>query len=42
LYKDALKKEKLVPVAQGQIKEIVSESPLKIKIEIEVLPEVEV
>jgi FKBP-type peptidyl-prolyl cis-trans isomerase (trigger factor) len=37
-----LKKEKLVPVAQGQIKEVVSQSPLIIKIEIEILPEVEI
>jgi len=40
LYKTALKKEKLMPVAQAEIKEIISESPLKIKIHIEVFPEV--
>jgi len=40
LYKDALKKEKIVPVAQAEIKEIISQSPLKIKMHIEVLPEV--
>jgi len=40
MYKDALKKEKIVPVAQAEIKEIISQSPLKIKMHIEVLPEV--
>ncbi len=42
MYKDAIKKEKLVPVAQWVIKEIISQSPLKIKIHIEVLPKVEI
>ena len=40
LYKEALKKEKIVPVAQAEIKEIISQSPLKIRMHIEVLPEV--
>lgn len=40
LYKEALRKEKLIPVAQAEIKEIISQSPLKIKVHIEVLPEV--
>lgn len=42
MYRKALTKEKLVPVAQWEIKEIISENPLKIKIEIEVLPEVKI
>jgi FKBP-type peptidyl-prolyl cis-trans isomerase (trigger factor) len=42
IYRTALKKENLIPVAEGQIKEIISESPLKIKIHIEVLPEVQI
>jgi FKBP-type peptidyl-prolyl cis-trans isomerase (trigger factor) len=42
IYKQALKKEKIIPVAQAEIKEIISESPLKIKVHIEVLPEVEI
>jgi len=33
---------KVVPVAQGEIKEIVSQDPLVIKIHVEVLPEVSV
>jgi FKBP-type peptidyl-prolyl cis-trans isomerase (trigger factor) len=41
IYREALMKEKLVPVAQGQITEIVTESPLVIKIQVEILPEVE-
>ena len=42
LYRKALMEAKVVPVAQGEIKEIISQSPLKIKIHIEVLPEVEI
>ena len=42
LYRKALLESKVIPVAQGEIKEIVSESPLKIKIHVEVLPEVEI
>ena len=40
IYKQALKKEKIIPIAQAEIKEIVSESPLKIIIHIEILPEI--
>lgn len=42
MYRESLKKEKIIPVAQWEIKEILSENPLKIKIEIEVLPQVEI
>ena len=42
MYSEALKKENVYPVAQWQIKEIISEHPLSIKIHIEVLPEVEI
>jgi len=42
MYRTALTKEKLLPVAQGEIKEIISESPLKIKIHIEVYPSIEI
>jgi len=42
LYKKALMQEKIVPVAQWEIKEIISQSPLKIKIHVEVLPNVEI
>lgn len=38
LYRKALKDEKLFPVAQGDIKEVVSQSPLKFIAHIEVLP----
>lgn len=38
LYKESLRKEWLIPVAQWEIKEIISENPLIIKIHIEVLP----
>lgn len=42
MYRSALSKEKIMPVAQGEIKEIISESPLKIKIHIEVYPTIEI
>ena len=42
LFKKALREEKIVPVAQAEIKEVVSQSPLKFNVEIEVLPEVEI
>ena len=40
LYKAALKQEKLIPVAQAEIKEVISQSPLKINVHIEVFPEI--
>lgn len=40
LFKKALRQEKIVPVAQADIREVVSQSPLKFVVEIEVLPEV--
>lgn len=42
IYRDSLRSENIIPVAQWEIKEIVSESPLKIKIHIEILPNVEI
>ena len=42
LYRKALAEAKVVPVAQWEIKEIISQDPLKIKIAVEVLPEVEI
>ena len=42
LYRKALKQEKLFPVAQGDIKEVVSQSPLIFKAEIEVMPEISI
>jgi FKBP-type peptidyl-prolyl cis-trans isomerase (trigger factor) len=42
MYRESLRKEKVVPVAQAEIKEIISESPLKIRVHIEVLPEIEI
>ena len=42
LYKQAIKKEKIVPVATGEIKEIISKFPLKFKAQIEVFPQVEI
>lgn len=42
IYRKALSQEKLMPVAQAEIKEIISESPLKFKIHIEVFPTIEI
>lgn len=42
VYKDTLRTEKLMPVGQAQITEVVSESPLIVKVMLEVFPEVEV
>lgn len=42
MYRKALTTEKLLPVAQGEIKEIISESPLQIRVHIEVFPTVEI
>jgi trigger factor len=40
LYKAALREEKLIPIAQAEIKEVISQSPLKINVHIEVFPEI--
>ena len=42
LYSKALSKEGIIPVAQWIIKEVVSQSPLKVILHVEVLPEVEI
>ena len=38
IYREALQKEKIMPVAQGEIKEIVSQDPLKLIMEVEIFP----
>lgn len=40
LYRKALIESKIIPVAQWEIVEIISQDPLKIKIHVEILPEV--
>ena len=42
IYRNTIKQENIIPAAQWEIKEIISESPLKIRIHVEVLPEVEI
>lgn len=42
VYQDALKKEKIFPVSQGEVQEVVSQDPLIIKLHVEVFPEIEV
>lgn len=42
IYRAAVTKEKILPVAQAEITEIISESPLKFVIHIEVFPTIEI
>jgi len=42
VYRDALKQEKLMPVAQWEIKEVISQSPMKIRMQVEVFPEIKI
>ncbi len=42
VYRAALKKEKLLPVAQGEIKEIISQKPMKIRMQVEIFPTIEI
>ncbi len=42
MYRETLKKEKVLPVAEAEIREIISQDPLKIKIHVEVFPEITV
>lgn len=41
-YKKALSTHNLIPMDQADLKEIISESPMVVKLEVEVLPEVEI
>jgi trigger factor len=38
IFQNAIRKENLIPVAQAEVVEIISESPLKFVINVEVLP----
>ena len=42
VYRDTLRKEKLMPVSQAEIQEVISQDPLKVRIQVEVFPVVEV
>lgn len=42
VYRDTLKSEGLMPVSQAEIQEVMSQDPLKVKIQVEVFPSVEV
>jgi trigger factor len=42
MYQEALKKEKLLPVSQAEVMEVISQNPIKIKIHIEVFPTIEI
>ena len=42
IYQDAVRQEKVVPVAQAEIVEVISESPLKFKAHVEILPEAKI
>jgi len=42
VYRDALKAENLLPVAQWEIKEVISQDPLKLRMQVEVFPKIEI
>lgn len=42
IYRDTLKKEKLMPVSQAEIQDVSSQDPLIVKIQVEVFPEVDI
>ncbi len=42
IFREALKSEKLMPVGPAEIREVVSQDPLIVKIVVEVFPEIEV
>jgi len=42
IYREALKAEKLLPVAQWEIKEVISQNPLKLRMQVEVFPKIEI
>jgi len=42
IYRDTLRKEKLMPVSQAEIQDVMSQDPLKVKINVEVFPTVEI
>ncbi len=41
-YRETLTKEKLIPVSQAEIQEVISQSPLKVRVQLEVFPSVEI
>jgi trigger factor len=41
-YRKALQQEKLLPVAQGELKEVISQNPMKIRMQVEVFPTIEI
>lgn len=42
VYRDTLKKEKLMPVSQAEIQDVSSQDPLIVKIQVEVFPQIEI
>lgn len=42
IYRETLKKQGLMPVSQAEIQEVISQDPLKVKIQVEVFPSVEI
>ncbi len=42
LYSEALKQNNILPIAQGEISEIISQNPLKLVMNVEVFPEIEI
>ena len=42
VYRETLRKEKLMPVSQAEIQNVVSQDPLIVKIQVEVFPEIDI
>lgn len=42
MFKEAMRQENLVPVAQAEITEVISQSPIIVKMKVEVFPEIEI
>ena len=42
VYREALRQEKLLPVAQWELKEVISQNPMKIRMHVEVFPTIEI
>lgn len=42
MFREAMAQEKLIPVAQAELSEIISQNPIKVKMKVEVFPDIEI
>jgi FKBP-type peptidyl-prolyl cis-trans isomerase (trigger factor) len=42
MFREALRQEKLVPIAEAEITEVISQNPIIVKMTVEVFPEIEI